>query len=130
MVSCLCKEQSAFFNLVNQSVFLGDSPRPNTTTQVAKRFRFSQTNKRVSAYGFDQLKNFQMDLTIRGHPKSQVIQKIPVEDQQPFHKTHYRLERLSKELIERISPSPLSKRLSAARSLRALAGERSRWAVS
>jgi hypothetical protein len=53
-------------NLIDQSIFLGNSSRPITAEFVLERFWFAQAAEWISRNVFDELKNLAKDLRILG----------------------------------------------------------------
>lgn len=90
----------------------------------------SHPDARITADGLYQFKNLQSRFSIRGYPKPQILEKIPIEDPLAVALAHQSRERSAKSSTDKTSPSPCSSLWRAASRRWAFAGDRSRRAVS
>jgi hypothetical protein len=68
MVTSLYEINPVMPDNVNESMFLGNSSRPDARPDKFERFGFANALKRVSHDGFDQLKNTKSSLPVRLYP--------------------------------------------------------------
>jgi hypothetical protein len=73
MVSGLCEEDSAIGNLVDETMLLSDSSRPDSATQITERLGLSYARDGISPYGFDELKYLSSGLVVGGDPVGEIF---------------------------------------------------------
>ena len=88
MIARLGEEDAIILHLIDQAVFLSDSPRPDTGSQVAQWFGFADAMEWIAANGIYQFQNTQGGFPIRSDPAPQILEKIAVENQTPRLRFH------------------------------------------
>jgi hypothetical protein len=80
MISGLEKINLVVMDEINDPVFLGNSSRPQTRSQIFDGLGFPNSLKRIVHNSFDQFQNSQGNFAIRCNPKLQVFSEFRLKD--------------------------------------------------
>jgi hypothetical protein len=80
MISALKEIESPFSNQIHESVFLGDSTRPQVRPEVFQGFRLTNSAKRVASDRFDDVHDLECDPPIGLDPEAQVFSEFVLKE--------------------------------------------------
>jgi hypothetical protein len=70
VITTLDKVNALIAHNVDQAMFFGDAPRPDTWPKVFERFWFAKPAKRFAHYALNEVKDFERNTLIGFNPKS------------------------------------------------------------
>jgi hypothetical protein len=78
----LGEENSVIFDPVDEPVFLGDSPRPDTGSEMAESFRLPDSSAWIATNGFSQFKNPKCGFPISFNPmvETETLNRLSVQN--------------------------------------------------
>lgn len=108
MIAGLKKINSFVRGAIHQAVFLGDTAGPTTREHISKRFGFAQALEWIAHDCLDQIQHSYGDAPVGLYPKSQIAQKLRLEDGDSLNFPSHRASRAADplRLPASVSPAP------------------------